>query len=327
VAIAPKLKAQQQFNDYHHVIMISVDGLRSDALQAFSPEQIPALSSLLTGAYTLNARTDPQRTVTLPNHVGMLTGLHYSGSRGHNWIKNHKVPDAETLHSVRGKFTPGVFHVAAPNNVQTAVIAAKDKFQLFPLSWNSLGEIPVIDTYSFQEVADQGASELVDFLLQARSKRSLSFWHLREMDVAGHTEGWNLQSDSLYMKSLLKIEHAVNLLLTSLRENPAIAKHTAILLTSDHGGGVPERNHWGQGLHPENWTIPFMAWSGRGEFIGDIYHLNAHALQDPGSKMGEEQDLPALSNAHLANLALAILGLESIPNSQVGAQQNIRLTP
>jgi len=68
--------------EYDHVLLVSVDGVRGDALKALKPKQIPGWTRLMSGAGTLNARTDPVKTVTLPNHVGMLTGGLFSGYSG-----------------------------------------------------------------------------------------------------------------------------------------------------------------------------------------------------------------------------------------------------
>ena len=54
-----------------HVVLVSIDGLRPDAI---SPKETPTLSRLTTeGSYTLSARTIlPSKT--LPSHTSMLTG-------------------------------------------------------------------------------------------------------------------------------------------------------------------------------------------------------------------------------------------------------------
>jgi hypothetical protein len=81
--------AHAQAVQSEHVIFISVDGLRSDVLTSLGPDNLPAFYRLMNeGSSTLNARNDPDYTITLPNHTSMLTGRFVSGSAGHNWTKN-----------------------------------------------------------------------------------------------------------------------------------------------------------------------------------------------------------------------------------------------
>ena len=61
-----------------HVIAISVDGCRGDFLQTFietTPANFPNFVRLRNAsAYTYNARPDFAHTVTIPDHLCMLTG-------------------------------------------------------------------------------------------------------------------------------------------------------------------------------------------------------------------------------------------------------------
>ncbi|MDP6849780.1 MAG: alkaline phosphatase family protein [Planctomycetota bacterium] len=313
---------------HEFVLMVSVDGLRSDALTTLPPGELPAIERLFTGAFTLEARTDPELTVTLPNHVGMLTGRFYGGPQGHHWRRNHTAPQKETLHSVRGNFTSGVFHVAQACGIQTGMVAAKEKFQVFPISWNLPRDEPVLNQYNFEPDALLGALKVVDFFKEQKGHGALAFWHLRDLDVAGHGEGqgWSLNPESEYMQALQTVDLALGVLFAYLDSHPEVLSRTAILLTSDHGGGVPLHGHWIEGLHPENWTIPLLAWSGRGAFSGELYELNTQTRLHPGLAIATPNgSLPAIANADIGNLALHILGLPPIPGSVSNKAQNLRL--
>ena len=65
------------------VLAISVDGLSAAAIKEEGPAKLPTLHRLLEeGAATLNARSAAERSVTLPNHVGMVTGRRIDAAHG-----------------------------------------------------------------------------------------------------------------------------------------------------------------------------------------------------------------------------------------------------
>ncbi|MEQ1839039.1 MAG: alkaline phosphatase family protein [Verrucomicrobiales bacterium] len=67
----------------YSVILVSVDGLRPDAVTVHGPEEVPNFYRLRReGAFTDNARSLVDLTVTLPNHVGMITSRQVNGSDG-----------------------------------------------------------------------------------------------------------------------------------------------------------------------------------------------------------------------------------------------------
>ena len=115
-----------------HVIAISVDGLRPDAITKLGPDKAPAFHALMKrGSFTFNARTDADYTVTLPNHTAMLTGRGVKGAAGHNYT--HNGMPKKDLHQNKGIYLHSVFDLAHDAGLKTALVAAKAKFIVFSM--------------------------------------------------------------------------------------------------------------------------------------------------------------------------------------------------
>ena len=64
-----------------YVIHISVDGLRGSVIEELGPAELPNFYRVRAeGAYTDNARALYENTVTMPNHVSMITGRPRDGA-------------------------------------------------------------------------------------------------------------------------------------------------------------------------------------------------------------------------------------------------------
>src|SRR5436190_1290294 len=65
------------------VVVISVDGLNPTALTRLGRAKTPTYHRLIDeGASTLNARTEVEKTITLPNHAGMVTSRRIAKAYG-----------------------------------------------------------------------------------------------------------------------------------------------------------------------------------------------------------------------------------------------------
>lgn len=310
-----------------HVIHISVDGLRADAVTRRSPEKLPNLYRLRNeGAFTDNARTDYDRSNTLPNHTSQLTGRPVLGSDGHHWTKNRDPQAGETLHSNRGEYVASVFDVAHDHGLSTALYTTKSKFVVFDQSYNEVygaadrvgadNGRDKIDRY----VYDRSTDALVDRFVTDMDQEAYqyAFIHLRDPDTAGHTFHWNMRSGSSYLKAVEAVDRAVGRILEMVTDSPTLAGNTVIILTADHGGGGEWHNH-GNASNIQNYTIPFYVW-GYGVDRSELYSLNHASRVHPGMKRpaydNEEQPI---RNGDAANLALAHLGLPSVPGSTINA--------
>ena len=121
------------------VLAVSIDGLRSSAITQLGRAGTPTLHRLMAqGASTLNARTEREMTVTLPNHTGMVTGRRIAASRGGHgvtWNDDRRRPP--TVQRAAGHDVSSVFRVVHNASRGTALFASKTKFSLFERSWDA----------------------------------------------------------------------------------------------------------------------------------------------------------------------------------------------
>ena len=88
------------------------------------------------GAFTLNARTEREQTITLPNHTGMLTGRRIDADHGgHGVTWNDERLHPRTVQEAAGHPVASVFTVVDSPERDTALFASKQKFTLFDRSW------------------------------------------------------------------------------------------------------------------------------------------------------------------------------------------------
>ena len=310
-----------------YVVLISVDGLRSDALLVEGAAALPNFERLRQGASTLNARTDSAYTVTLPNHVGMLTSRIAVGKDGHGWFTNAAPKLEETLLQRTGKDIQGIYHVTSKAGVASAMLAAKPKFELFRQSWNT-PENTLMDTMQMEPDPALQMPELLTVLDRSTNTRAFAFLHLRGPDDAGHADGWNLTPGSPYMLSVAAVDAEIGKLFAHLDAHPELKARTAIVVTSDHGGGIPHTNHHGHGLMWVNYVIPFFIWTAAMTEAADLYAINPGQYMDPGIDMPTSIHIgpQPIRNADAANLCLKLLGLEAISGSTMNLQQQLRWT-
>lgn len=322
-----------------HVVIVSVDGLRADALEGSALEQLPAFARLLQGPHTLNARCDPDISVTLPNHVGMVTGRPMWGPSGHAYELN-TLPLAPTAGGLvrpsPTRYIASCFDVAHNAGLFTAAVASKLKFTLFVQTWGEEYGAPdvdprsgddgksKIDTFTFAEDMPRVTDAVVDALDDRSSDatgltRGLVFAHYALPDSVGHTTGWTTETDQPWMASVRAVDAELGRLLAAIDADPALNDRTAIILTSDHGGGVPFLTHTDQDALV-NHRIPFVVWVDGLHQPSDLYAANAGSRADPELGRATAHDFGAapIRNTDAGNAALQLLGLDPIPGSIYG---------
>jgi predicted AlkP superfamily pyrophosphatase or phosphodiesterase len=289
------------------VILVSVDGLRADAIATLGPERLPTLHRLRAeGAWTDNARTDPGFTVTLPNHVAMLTGRPTFGAGGHGWTGNGTPGPNETIHRRKGERVPSVFDAVGDAGLTTALFAGKPKFVLFEQSYGERLAVALIDP---------DTPVLVDAFLAGFTEQRFAFvlLHLRDPDAAGHSRGFDPEG-SAYAEAIALVDGQLGRIVAAIEADPELRAGTVLILTSDHGGNG--LGH-GNGDHPENYTIPFIVWGTR-VVAGDLYALNGDRADAGDERFGAAADPQPIRNGDAANLALSLLGLPPLAGSSFG---------
>ena len=223
-----------------HVIVVSVDGLRPDAIARFGATTIERL--MHAGSYTLDART-VTLSKTLPSHTSMLTG---------ELVDEHGIVWNSDETDTRGTVEiPTVFGIARQHGFHTAAFFSKAKF-------NHLEVEGTLDHSQAPDgrrpwSADRTLTDVERYLVTQRP--NLLFVHIGEPDYAGHQLGW---MSWWYGRAVRTADAAVGRLVVAADRAYGAGRYT-LILTADHGGH--DRTHGSEAA--EDVTIPWIA-NGRG---------------------------------------------------------------
>jgi hypothetical protein len=308
-----------------HVIVISVDGLASRAVQELGPAGAPTLFRMAQeGASTLNARNMPDNTTTLPNHMSMVTGRPVLGSSGHRVATNED--DGQTVHREAGTYVESIFGVVHDHGGTTALFTTKAKFDVINRSWDSTnGGVDTVAPDDGRDKIDRyyrGEDEdAVDELLSLmrRGAPTLALLHLGSPDKNGHDFGWMSQS---YLDAVTESDERIGLILNQIVADPQQRGSFVVLVTADHGG---EGFAHVDASDARTYTVPFVAWGGHIKPGADLYELNSTSRTDPGDGRPELGDAAPIWNADVANLTADLLGLPALEGSVFNIDQTLRL--
>lgn len=221
-----------------HVVLVSIDGLRPDAISA---SETPTLHRLaFEGSYTMSAATIlPSKT--LPSHTSMLTGQPPS-IHGVSWNTNARLTKRKVA-------VPTVFGVLRDEGFVTAAFFSKSKF-------TSLQKAGTLDysqapggLFGFWP-AERTVRDLETYMTTERP--NLLFVHFGDPDHAGHASGW---MSPKYGDAVKHVDSALARLLTAAEKSFGSGKFT-LIVTADHGGH--DKNHGSS--DPLDVTIPWIAW-------------------------------------------------------------------
>jgi predicted AlkP superfamily pyrophosphatase or phosphodiesterase len=220
-----------------HVIIVSIDGLRPDAIARFHATTLERLQR--EGRYALGARTIVPST-TIPSHASMLSGL---GLLGHRVLWNDDARPHEPLSA------PTVFSIAKRAELSTAAFFSKSKFtQLIPAAALDEEQAPTPARGLWAGDRTVGLASLY----LSKASPNLLFVHLAEPDYAGHKYGW--LSDS-YGDAVRSADADLSRLLSRADTTFGAGRYT-VIVTADHGGHG--RTHGT--ARSDDVAIPWIAW-------------------------------------------------------------------
>lgn len=228
----------------NHVVVISVDGLRPDAVEQFDLDTFARLAR--EGGAAVDARTIlPSKT--LPSHTSMLTGLL---PKDHGITFNREMSDKENVQ------VPTIFEMAREEGLTTAAFFSKAKFR----------HLQRPDAYDYWQAPESNAdnwmatrtvADAVQYLRHARP--NLMFVHIGEPDYAGHTMGW---MGRFYGWAARRADDGVAAVLEAAEKAFGAGNYT-VILTADHGGH--DRDHGSDA--DSDMLIPWVVW-GEGVTFG-----------------------------------------------------------
>ena len=304
LSLANSSHAEESSHPSKHVILISIDGLRSDAIKALGQKRASAFYQMIReGASTFNARTDDDMTVTIPNHTSMITGYPVLGKNGHHVTIN--TDSSQSVHDYARRHIESLFDVLHENHRQSAMLASKLKFDIYqksyPIDFVSLTDQNDLKTLqAFKKVAQV---KLPDFI----------FMHFAGADRVGHQKGWDISPGSFYLNELEILNGYLDSILKVILLNEDLKNSTLVILTTDHGG---EGTNHADESNPHNYTIPFFVWGYSVSRGGDLYKINSDHRQDPKTKRIQYSNpRQPIRNSDAANLAAKFLGLPVITGS------------
>lgn len=228
---APKPTETTAPMQIQHAVIISIDGLRPDALLA---AEAPTLDRLIAaGAYSPNAQT-VKISETLPSHASMLTGV---------VPEKHGIEWGVPYIGWPGLSRPTLFSLAHQAGLSTAMVFGKQKLNYLVLP-NSVDELFGADLHD-TEVKDHALDVIRAGL------PNILFIHFPDVDRVGHTYGW---MSSYQLEAVAFVDGSIGEIVAAL-DRGGYRDSTLLIVTADHGGH--DMRHGDDS--PIDRTIPWLA--------------------------------------------------------------------
>lgn len=213
------------------VVLISIDGLRPDALEIADTPTLDAL--IAAGAYSPTTQA-VLPTVTLINHASMLGGMS-PDKHGISW--NVLDPEAGKING------PTLFSIAHEAGLTSTMVIGKPKLDhiVLPESVDSF----IHPGYTDRQVVNQSL-EIIKIGLP-----DILFIHLPDVDSEGHATGWMMPGQ---LQTITLTDGLIGEIVNALQKQDVL-KNTLLIITSDHGGSGLSHGS----ASAEDVTIPWLA--------------------------------------------------------------------
>jgi len=211
------------------LLLISIDGLRADALDWGIA---PHLSALATQGVRAQWMNPSYPALTFPNHYTLVTGLRPD----HHGIVHNSMDDAEL----------GGFKVSNTDAVGDSrwwggepIWVGAEKAGLRAATWSWPGSEAAIDgvrpthwiTYDAHVTPQQRARQVGDWLEDRHAPLALVTLYFDQVDKAGHDHG---PQSKEYREAIARVDAAIGELIARLKRDHRL-DHTDIVIVSDHG--------------------------------------------------------------------------------------------
>jgi arylsulfatase A-like enzyme len=244
-AATPAPPPAPQVAGAHHVVIVTIDGLRPDAI---TEADMPRLTRLLRESAASRTALAPDPYLTLPSHLAIVTGQ----TPARHGVRSNQ----ELSREFAGATLFTAVHGAGG---RTGLYMGKHK--LTALAPRGSADV-VAGPRKGDHGWDAGASPQLAAKFAAdfpRERYALAFVHLREPDEVGHDAGW---MTAPYRAAVAEADRALAVVLRAIADS---GLPTTVFVTADHGGEGTD--HWTHGA--VDWTVPWLC-TGPGVKAGTV---------------------------------------------------------
>lgn len=212
------------------VVLVSVDGLRADALA-----HMPTLSAMRARAQWTDSMLTVVPSLTVPGHLSLFSGRDVSALG----VTSNTLDESAALALMVNGATSLFQWVRAAGGRSVAIIGG----QLVPT--HQLAMAQTFFGLDALHAAPESTPAIIDLAIATAggvNAPNLLFVHLSGVDAAGHTAGWIGSDGELtpgYIAAVRDADAQLARLAASL-EPSLLSGELALAITADHGGGHGE---------------------------------------------------------------------------------------